>query len=258
MSFHIALKPVATLTQYHDWRKLFDAFTGVINNPKLNEIIATYEEIMSQLSEKITEGDLQSIHRALQSSQFGLQISCAIPNTPDKLEQYLRVWTTSMDVHMVNCLVEAIKDKQKRNPLAKALKQHKDQLEYHSYKSLTSLRTCQVKLEKDGDVSYMIVELSQKEYRLRDLLKLQDFLSDTLKINPLLFKGYTRDETLFAFQISSTAATFMPHCLLSNTTSLQQHNVTKILVQDLFAVDVIEGEFQTLVSIYCNYNVYAV
>ena len=257
--FYIALKPVATLTHHHDWQKLFDAFTREINYPELNEIIPTHRDILSDLLKKITEEDLQRIHRALQSqltSQFGLQISCAIPDTPDKLEQYLRVWTTSMDVHMVNCLVETIKDKRKKDTLVKALKQHEEQLKKLSEESLTSLRTCQIELKTDGDVSHMIVELSQKEYLLSDLLKLKDVLSDTLKINPLLFKGY-RDETLFAFQISSNAALLMAHCLLSNIPSLQQYSVTKILVRDLFVVDVIKGEFQSLVSIYCNYNVYA-
>ena len=134
------------MTQLPNWRKLFEAFESeLIDFPESDDIRKAHQNIMIQLSyvlNKITEEELQAVGSSLQAAgsslqagckwQLGIEIPSDIPDSTTGLENYLQIWTTPLDVRMVEYVEEAIKDKRKTEELVVALETHKDQLKTSS------------------------------------------------------------------------------------------------------------------------------
>ena len=247
------------MTQLPDWKKLFEAFESeLIDFPESYDIRKAHQNIMIQLSyvlKKITEEELQAARSSLLDGckwQLGIEIPSDIPDSTTGLENYLQIWTTPLDVRMVEYVEEAIKDKKKTKELVVALETHKDQLKTFSEETLTYFKEHGVKLKKDVNLSHIVVEVSLKpeEYLLRELLRLKTYLQKCLLINPLLFKGFIGNSILLIFQISTKVASLLAPIIFSHQSILRNdYSVTKILVQDQFAVDVQEGKYYSLVSL---------
>ena len=238
-----------------DWKKLFEAFYE-IKSLESHEIRETYRKTMTKLClllDKITPEELRAIHASLRAGQWQLGISLDdIPATTKELQTFIALWTTPLDVRMIEYTEEAIEDKRKKMKLVEALKKHRDDLKSFSEKSLEYLKKQRVKLAKGTNVSHIVVEVALKpeEYLLRELLRLQKYLENNLRINPLLFKGFISSSILLIFQILSSSAVLLAPSLLSHLSALRDdYSVTKILVQDHFAVDVLEGKLYSLLTL---------
>ena len=108
------------MTQLPNWRKLFEAFESeLIDFPESYDIKKAHQNIMIQLSyvlKKITEEELQAVGSSLLAGckwQLGIEIPSDIPDSTTGLENYLHIWTTPLDVRMVEYVEEAIKERRR-------------------------------------------------------------------------------------------------------------------------------------------------
>ena len=238
-----------------DWRKLFEAFDE-IESLESHEIKETYRKTTTKLCillDKITPEELRAIRTSLQAGKWQLGISLDdIPDTTKELQTFIVLWITPLDVRMIEYTEEAIEDEEKKKKLVEALENHRDELKSFSEKSLECLKERRVKLAKGTNLRHIVVEVALKpeEYLLRELLRLQKYLENDLQINPLLFKGFISSSILLIFQILSSSAVLLAPSLLSHLSALRDdYSVTKILVQDHFAVDVLEGKLYPLLTV---------
>ena len=171
-----------------DERKLFEALDQIDSHVESHEIRETYRKVMTQLSillDKITPEELRAIRVSLQAGRWELEITYSlddIPNTTKELQRFLVIWTTPLDVRMIEYVEEAIEDKEKKKTLVEALKKHRDELKSFSEKSLKYLKEQGVKLVNQKDFT----SLKPEEYLLRELFRLQKYL----QTDPCLFEEF--------------------------------------------------------------------
>ena len=167
-----------------DERKLFEAFDQ-IDSLESYDVRETYRKAMTQLSfllNKITEGELRPIRISLKSARWQLGTSLDdIPVTKEKLEMYISLRTTPLDVRMIEYLEEAIEEEKTKKKLVEALKKHRDELKSFSEKSLEYLKEQGVKCVTNLNPA------KPEENLLKELLKLKKYLQNNLKVDKVLF-----------------------------------------------------------------------
>ena len=176
-----------------------------------------------------------------------------VDETAQGLYMFIEEKSTFYEVFLVEEAVIELNNKKLKKTF---FTEYKPELQKFLEERLALCRQNKVFLPRSPDHVHMAVVTSE-EVLLSLMLHHKAYFIEYLGLQECLFEGFQDGCSVFYFAITATDAVFLALKILSHLAELKRRfSITHIVVFDHFAVDIVQGSVELLVSVYLPcYNI---